>query len=109
MTAPTLNDVTSCLSDYDPDALPVRDAQRIIGEFITPIEDTESVALLAALERVLACDIVSPISVPAHDNSAMDGYALRSADLDDAADTVLAVAGTVYAGRPSEEIGRAHV
>ena len=101
MSTPTLNDVTSCLSAYDPDALPVRDAQRIIGDFIAPIEGVETVPLLSALDRVLALDIISPISVPAHDNSAMDGYALRGADLCMDGPTTLAVAGTVYAGRPS--------
>ena len=104
MTSPTLRDVTSCLSAYDPDALPVRDAQRIIAEFIRPVEGVEQVALLAALDRVLATDIVSPISVPAHDNSAMDGYALRSRDLLGDAPTTLAVVGTVYAGRPSDTV-----
>jgi len=104
MSVPTLQQVTSCLSAYDPEALPVRDAQRIIADFITPIDGVEQVALLAALERVLAADIVSPISVPAHDNSAMDGYALRGADLAGDAPTTLAVIGTVYAGRPSSAI-----
>ena len=104
MTSPTLRDVTSCLSAYDPDALPVRDAQRIIAEFIRPVEGVEQVALLIALDRVLATDIVSPISVPAHDNSAMDGYALRSRDLLGDAPTTLAVVGTVYAGRPSDTV-----
>ncbi len=104
MISPTLRDVTSCLSGYDPDALPVRDAQRIIADFITPIEGCEQVALLAALGRVLAADIISPISVPAHDNSAMDGYALRGADLASEAPTTLAVVGTVYAGRPSDTV-----
>lgn len=98
---PLLSDVTSCLSSYDPDALPVRDAQRIINDFIEPVRETETVALLSALGRVLAQDIISPISVPAHDNSAMDGFAFRGADLDPAAPTTLAVVGTVYAGRPS--------
>ena len=102
MSTSTLKDVTSCLSDYDPDALPVRDAQRIIGQFVTPVQAVEQVALRAALNRVLAADVISPISVPAHDNSAMDGYALNAADLALAGDTVLAVAGTVYAGRPSD-------
>ena len=102
MPTPTLNDVTSCLSGYDPDALPVRDAQRIIGEFIAPIEGAEDVPLLEALGRVLAADIISPISVPAHDNSAMDGFALRGADLNEDGTTTLAVVGTVYAGRPTE-------
>jgi molybdopterin molybdotransferase len=102
MSTPTLHEVTSCLSAYDPDALPVRDAQRIIADFIAPLEGIESVPLLSALDRVLAADIISPISVPAHDNSAMDGYALRGADLAQDGDTTLAVIGTVYAGRPSD-------
>ncbi|MDQ1922565.1 molybdopterin molybdotransferase MoeA [Massilia pseudoviolaceinigra] len=104
MTMPTLNDVTSCLSAYDPDALPVRDAQRIIRDFIKPVDAIEQVALLAALDRVLGADIVSPISVPAHDNSAMDGYALRGADLLADAPVTLAVVGTVFAGRPCDVV-----
>jgi molybdopterin molybdotransferase len=39
------------------------------------------VALRSALGRVLASDVIAPFNVPAHDNSAMDGYALRHADL----------------------------
>jgi molybdopterin molybdotransferase len=107
MTAPSLHDVTSCLDGYDPDALPVRDAQRIIGQFITPVDATEQVALLASLGRVLAADIISPISVPAHDNSAMDGFALRGADLAADGPTTLEVIGTVYAGRPSGVVPQA--
>jgi molybdopterin molybdotransferase len=99
--APRLQDVVSCLSDYDPDALPVRHAQKIIGDFVTPIRSVEKVALRAALDRVLAADVVSPISVPAHDNSAMDGYALRGADLAADGSTTLKVVATVFAGRPS--------
>jgi molybdopterin molybdotransferase len=37
------------------------------------------VPLQQALGRVLAADVVSPIDVPAHDNSAMDGYAFAGA------------------------------
>lgn len=99
-TAPTaLADVISCLSDYDPDALPVTDAQAIIKQFIRPIHAVEKVALRSALARVLAADIVSPISVPAHDNSAMDGYAFHSAALSADKDLSLRVVGTAYAGR----------
>ncbi|GAA4019176.1 molybdopterin molybdotransferase MoeA [Actimicrobium antarcticum] len=94
----SLAEVASCLSDYDPQALPVADAQRIIRDFITPIQSSEQVALRSALGRVLAADIISPINVPSHDNSAMDGYALRSADLADTA-IDLEVIGTAYAGR----------
>ncbi|MEO8170430.1 MAG: molybdopterin molybdotransferase MoeA, partial [Oxalobacteraceae bacterium] len=98
-TKKTLSDLVSCLSDYDPDALPVAQAQQIIGSFIQPVCAIEKVALRAALGRVLATDIVSPIDVPAHDNSAMDGYTLRGSDL--VADTALTlrVIGTAYAGR----------
>jgi molybdopterin molybdotransferase len=59
----------------------------------------ESVALRSALGRVLARDIVSPIDVPSHDNSAMDGYALRGSDLAGSGDSVLRIAGTGLAGQ----------
>jgi molybdopterin molybdotransferase len=102
--APRLQDVVSCLSDYDPDALPVRHAQKIIRDFVTPIRSVEKVALRSALDRVLAADITSPISVPAHDNSAMDGYALRGADLRADGATTLKVVATIYAGRPTDVV-----
>ncbi|WP_426190266.1 gephyrin-like molybdotransferase Glp [Massilia sp. DWR3-1-1] len=101
---PRLKDVVSCLSAYDPDALPVRDAQQIIARFVTPIGAIEKVALRASLDRVLATDLISPINVPAHDNSAMDGYALRGADLLADAPTTLRVIATVFAGRPSDAV-----
>jgi molybdopterin molybdotransferase len=105
--APRLADVVGCLSAYDPDALPVRDAQRIIQEFVQPVRATEQVALRAALGRVLADDIVSTINVPAHDNSAMDGYALRGCDLRSDGDTRLQVVGTAYAGRAFDGVPQA--
>jgi len=101
---PRLADVVSCLSSYDPDALPVRDAQRIIREFVAPLRSTEQVALRSALGRVLAADIISTINVPAHDNSAMDGYALRGEDLRADAPARLRVIDTVYAGRASSAV-----
>lgn len=101
---PRLKDVVSCLSAYDPDALPVRDAQQIIGQFVTPIAAIEKVALRAALDRVLATDLISPINVPAHDNSAMDGYALRGADLNAEGPTIFKVISTVFAGSPNDAV-----
>ncbi|MDP3843144.1 MAG: molybdopterin molybdotransferase MoeA [Oxalobacteraceae bacterium] len=102
-TKQTLSDLVSCLSDYDPDALPVAQAQQIIGGFIAPVNAIEKLAIRAALGRVLAADVVSPIDVPAHDNSAMDGYALRGSDLVAATGNntalTLRVIGTAYAGR----------
>lgn len=99
MTQPSLSDVVSCLSGYDPDALPVSQAQQIIRQFITPIHAVEKIAIRSALGRVLAQDIICPINVPAHDNSAMDGYALRGSDLASGKDLELKVVGTAYAGR----------
>lgn len=97
----SLSQVASCISGYDPDALSVRDARRIIGQFVRKVDAVEMVALRSSLGRVLARDIVSPIDVPAHDNSAMDGYALRGSDLPADGSASIKVVDTVYAGRPS--------
>jgi molybdopterin molybdotransferase len=99
MTAQTLEQIASCVAGYDPNALPVAQAQEFIARLVPRVTAIESVALRSALGRVLARDVVSPIDVPSHDNSAMDGYALRGADLQANADTVLRVAGTGFAGQ----------
>ena len=90
--------VASCLTGYDPDALTVQQAQDIIAACVSPVSAIEQVALRSALDRILATDIVSPINVPSHDNSAMDGYALRGEDLHDGGLVSLAIAGTAHAG-----------
>lgn len=95
---PSLQSVISCLSDYDPTALPVAQANAIIGQVVEPVRGTEQLAIRTALDRVLAEDVISPIDVPAHDNSAMDGYAFQSAALAAGGDVVLEVIGTAYAG-----------
>src|SRR5262249_21852933 len=77
----TLSELISCTSDYDPDALPVAVANQVIRSFVKPVSGVERLPVRAALGRVLAKDIVSPIDVPSHDNSAMDGYAVRGEDL----------------------------
>ena len=97
-TPARLADVASCVSDFDPDALPVSSARAVIDGFIAPIDCIERVALRAALDRVLARDVVSPIDVPAHDNSAMDGWAVRGADLAPDGETPLRVVGSAFAG-----------
>ena len=66
---------------YDPKALPVAQAQEFLARLVPRVQAVERLALRSALGRVLARDIVSPIDVPAHDNSAMDGYALRGGEL----------------------------
>ncbi|SOZ54580.1 Molybdopterin biosynthesis protein [Cupriavidus taiwanensis] len=97
---PSLQSVISCLSDYDPTALPVDHANRIIAEVVEPVRGIEQLPIRSALDRVLAEDIVSTIDVPAHDNSAMDGYAFQGAALSAAqtATVELEVIGSALAG-----------
>ncbi|MBC7513530.1 MAG: molybdopterin molybdotransferase MoeA [Herminiimonas sp.] len=97
-TLSTSSSISRGFADHDPDALTVERAQAIIAAFVTPVQAIEQVALRSALDRILAVDIISPIDVPAHDNSAMDGYALRSSDLRTDQPTTLAIAGTALAG-----------
>jgi len=94
--------IVSCLDGYDPEALHVDKAREAIRACLAPIEGIERVALRAALGRVLAQDIVPSIDVPAHDNSAMDGYAVRAADLKADGEVVLEETGSAFAGRPFE-------
>ena len=88
-----------CLSDHDPDALAVEQARAFVRSQLAPLQTRERVALRSALGRVLAGDVIAPFAVPAHDNSAMDGYALRHADLSQFADRGLRVVGTAWAGK----------
>ena len=78
----------------------VDEARRAIAAVLQPVTGTEVLPLHAATGRVLAADIASPIDVPAHDNSAMDGYAFDGAVLAPGAPTRLKPVGTVYAGTP---------
>ncbi|WP_313952890.1 gephyrin-like molybdotransferase Glp [Accumulibacter sp.] len=89
----------SCLDDFDPDALSVDQARAFILGQLTPLHARERLALRSALGRVLAVDVIAPFNVPAHDNSAMDGYALRHADLSASGETRLRVVGTALAGK----------
>jgi molybdopterin molybdotransferase len=90
----------SCADDYDPNSMAVDKARDLITRFLEPVATTERLHVRAALGRVLAADVISPLNVPAHDNSAMDGYAVRFSDLKEGAATTLEVAGTAYAGAP---------
>ncbi|WP_305729933.1 molybdopterin molybdotransferase MoeA [Aeromonas sp. sif2416] len=78
--------------------LPLSDALQGMLDQLACCCDSEQLPLPEALDRILAEEIVSPLSVPPFDNSAMDGYAVRLADL--AAGAPLAVAGKAFAGQP---------
>ena len=100
MTAPTTLRELSCADDYDPNSMPVDKARALIRQFLTPITAIERVHIRAALDRVLAEDVASPFDVPGHDNSAMDGWALRYADLPASGEVTLERVGDSFAGKP---------
>jgi molybdopterin molybdotransferase len=106
----TLNEFSRCVAQYDPHALPVSAAQAIVRQWATPVTAVERVPLRDALNRVLATDIVSPIDVPSHDNSAMDGYAFNGASLATSGSTVnLTIVGKALAGHPfAGHVGTTH-
>jgi molybdopterin molybdotransferase len=89
----------SCLDDYDPNALPVDRARALILDTLTPVVGEERIFVRQAQDRILATDVISPVDVPAHDNSAMDGWALRFDDLAAEGETRLKNIGTAFAGR----------
>jgi len=90
----------SCADDYDPNSMAVDRARALIRQFLSPVTATERVHIRAALGRFLAQEVVSPIAVPGHDNSAMDGWAVRFADLAAEGETELARVGDSFAGKP---------
>ncbi|MGH8801143.1 MAG: molybdopterin molybdotransferase MoeA [Casimicrobiaceae bacterium] len=100
MTTPTTLRELSCADDYDPNSMPVDKARALIRQFLVPVTAIERVHLRAALDRVLAAEIVSPFDVPGHDNSAMDGWAVRYADLAPQGETTLKRIGESFAGKP---------
>ncbi|MEY2654068.1 MAG: hypothetical protein RLZZ524_1096, partial [Pseudomonadota bacterium] len=79
--------------------LSVDQARAAIAAALQPIHGDETVPLHQALGRVLAEAVISPIDVPAHDNSAMDGYAFASSDLPaPGSEATLDVVATLHAG-----------
>ncbi|HTV26252.1 MAG TPA: gephyrin-like molybdotransferase Glp [Xanthobacteraceae bacterium] len=81
--------------------MPVADAERLIGERVMPVGGSERVSLREAAGRVLAQDVIAPVSVPPFDNSAVDGYAVRAADLGGESESRLTIVDRVAAGHPA--------
>jgi len=86
----------SCADDYDPNAMSVMQARQYIQQFLSPVQDTETISIKQALGRTLAVAVTSGMNVPGHNNSAMDGFAFRHAE----ATQPLMIAGTAFAGSP---------
>jgi len=82
--------------------LPLHEMERLIGERITPVAETERIALRNARGRVTAADLKAPVNLPPFDNSAVDGYAVRHADLNPKGDTKLVIASRLTAGKRAD-------
>ncbi|NCV79149.1 MAG: hypothetical protein EBW18_09090, partial [Burkholderiaceae bacterium] len=92
--------------EFQSDFLSVPEARQAIADLIASSYESlaihlrkETLPLHQCLGRILAVDVLSPIDVPAHDNSAMDGYAFDGRELrDDRQNIELTVIGTLHAG-----------
>ncbi len=87
------------LQGYDPQALSATAVNDFLARLVEPVTQTEELPLFDALDRVLAQDVISPVSVPPHDNSAMDGYAFDGSQLRADAPLTLTPVGTALAGK----------
>ena len=96
---PSLADIAAQLEAYDPQALAANEVLNFLDHLVIPVQDSESVDIFSALGRITAQDVISPIHVPPHDNSAMDGFAFDGAPLSDSQTLSLKVVGTALAGK----------
>ena len=87
-----------------PSLISVEEATRRILESGSPVEQSEVVAIEPALGRVLAEDVCSSINVPGYDNSAMDGFAVHSADVKQKG-TCLPLSQRITAGEVGSKLG----
>ncbi|MCX4188053.1 bifunctional molybdopterin-guanine dinucleotide biosynthesis adaptor protein MobB/molybdopterin molybdotransferase MoeA [Methylophaga sp. OBS4] len=89
----------SCADPQEQNNLSVEQARAQISQLITPMNAWQKCALREALGQILHAPVISPLQVPPHNNSAMDGYAVRSADMQPDAFSLKQV-GIAYAGQP---------
>lgn len=95
----TIEQIAAELQGYDPQALSAAAVNDFLARLVEPVTQAEDLPLFDALDRVLAQDVISPVSVPPHDNSAMDGYALDGSQLRAGALLTLTAIGTALAGK----------
>ena len=104
----TLAEITSELAGYDPQSVHVADVVRTTCALVASLRErpdcTETVGIQDLTGRVLARDVISPISVPPHDNSAMDGYAFAFGEWDGQQPIRLRVSGQRLAGDSKADI-----
>jgi molybdopterin molybdotransferase len=97
----SIDEIAAALQGYDPQALSVDQVNEFLAHLVHPVsaDESQDVFLFDALGRVLAQDVISPISVPAHNNSAMDGFAFDASQLQADQPLTLRVVGTALAGK----------
>jgi molybdopterin molybdotransferase len=95
----SIEQIAAELQGYDPQALSAAAVNEFLAHLVEPVTQTETLGIFDALDRVLAQDVISPVSVPPHDNSAMDGYAFDGAQLRPDAPLTLTPVGTALAGK----------
>ena len=97
----SIDDIAAALQGYDPQALSVNQVGDFLAQLVQPVpgDESQDVYLFDALGRILAQDVISPISVPAHNNSAMDGFAFDASQLLANQPLTLRVVGTALAGK----------
>lgn len=95
----SIEQIAAELQGYDPQALSAGAVNEFLARLVEPVAQTEELPLFDALDRVLAQDVISPVSVPPHDNSAMDGWAFAGSQLRPNAPLTLPSVGTALAGK----------
>jgi molybdopterin molybdotransferase len=95
---PVMAQLTDDCFAFSGPLLRLEEMERLIAERIAPVSETERVRLHGARGRVAAADVSAPVDLPPFDNSAVDGYAVRHADLAPNSDTKLTIVGRLTAG-----------
>ena len=96
----TIDSIAAELAGYDPQALSADNVNLFLSRLVEPVKEYEELEIFGSLGRILSQDVISPISVPPHDNSAMDGYAFDGVQLLPSGSALtLKVVGTAYAGK----------
>ena len=97
--AKSIDEIAALLQGYDPQALSAQDVLKFLTQLVNTVAETEEVEIFQSLGRIVADDVISPIDVPPHDNSAMDGFAFKGQQLSSAENITLKVVGTALAGK----------
>ena len=97
--AKSIDEIAAVLQGYDPQALSAQDVLKFLTQLVNTVAETEEVEIFQSLGRIVAKDVISPIDVPPHDNSAMDGFAFKDQQLSSAENITLKVVGTALAGK----------